>query len=102
MLHMNDSRPADGFAFYGMSFKDQTSRNTCHYNTVEDHVEHQLFDHFLLFQFASKKSPEPPEVEMILQVDSPAGAEEEEEMEVDGKAARWRPAYTRWTFLSCD
>ncbi|XP_068456018.1 serine/arginine repetitive matrix protein 2 isoform X2 [Clinocottus analis] len=39
------------------------------------------------FQFASKKSPEPPEVEMILQVDSPAGdeleEEEEEEMEVD-------------------
>ncbi|XP_056267306.1 uncharacterized protein uimc1 isoform X2 [Pseudoliparis swirei] len=34
-------------------------------------------------EFASKKSPEPPEVEMILQVDSPAGAEEEEEMEVD-------------------
>ncbi|XP_068572755.1 BRCA1-A complex subunit RAP80 isoform X2 [Cebidichthys violaceus] len=40
-------------------------------------------------EFDSKKSPEPPEVEMILQVDSPAGEElqeeeeEEEEMEVD-------------------
>ncbi|XP_075957610.1 uncharacterized protein uimc1 isoform X2 [Anarhichas minor] len=43
------------------------------------------------FQFDGKKSPEPPEVEMILQVDSPAGEElqgEEEEMEVDAAVDR--------------
>ncbi|TNN56189.1 BRCA1-A complex subunit RAP80 [Liparis tanakae] len=44
-------------------------------------------------ELASKKSPEPPEVEMILQVDSPAGAEEEEEeqeeeMEVEAAVDR--------------
>ncbi|XP_054481679.1 BRCA1-A complex subunit RAP80 [Anoplopoma fimbria] len=42
-------------------------------------------------EFESKKSPEPPEVEMILQVDSPVGdelQEEKEEMEVDAAVDR--------------